>query len=177
MTVNVRPATPADAPALASVAAVTFPLACPPHTTDEAKARFIATVLSEERFTEYLADPARDLLIAETDDGAAVGYAMLVDGEPADPDAAGAIRVRPTIELSKCYVLPGHHGAGVAGLLMRAGIDAATARKAGGIWLGVNEENGRAQRFYGKHGFERVGSKRFLVGDRLEHDWVMERAF
>ena len=101
---------------------------------------------------------------------------MLVDGEPADPDVAGAIRVRPTIELSKCYVLPGHHGEGVAGLLMRASVDAATARSAEGIWLGVNEENERAQRFYGKHGFERVGSKRFLVGDRLEHDWVMERA-
>ena len=176
MIVNVRPATPADASTLASVAAATFPLACPPHTSDEAKAQFIATVLSEERFTEYLVDPARDLLIAETVDGIAVGYAMLVHGEPSDPDAATAIRVRPTIELSKCYVLPGHHGAGVAGLLMRASLDAASVRKAAGIWLGVNEENERAKRFYTKHGFERVGSKRFLVGDRLEHDWVMERA-
>ncbi|WP_345763623.1 GNAT family N-acetyltransferase [Diaminobutyricibacter sp. McL0608] len=176
MTVNVRPATAEDASALAAVAAVTFPLACPPHTTDEAKAQFIATVLSEERFAGYLTDQARDLLIAESEDGTAIGYAMLVNGEPADPDVAGAIRVRPTIELSKCYVLPGHHGEGVAGLLMRASIDAATAREAEGIWLGVNEENARAQHFYGKHGFERVGSKRFLVGDRLEHDWVMERA-
>jgi ribosomal protein S18 acetylase RimI-like enzyme len=176
MHVTVRPATSADAPALAAVAAVTFSLACPPHTTDEAKAQFIATVLSEERFAEYLADPARDVLVAETADGTAVGYAMLVDGEPADPDVAGAIRVRPTIELSKCYVLPGHHGAGVAGLLMRSSVDAAATRRAEGIWLGVNEENERAQRFYGKHGFERVGSKRFLVGDRLEHDWVMERS-
>ena len=175
MTVNVRPATAEDAAALAAVAAVTFPLACPPHTTDEAKEQFIATVLSEERFAEYLADPARDLLLAETAEGAVAGYAMLVHGEPSDADAASAIRVRPTIELSKCYVLPGLHGAGVAALLMRASLDAAAARRAGGIWLGVNEENERAQRFYAKHGFERVGSKRFLVGDRLEHDWVMER--
>jgi ribosomal protein S18 acetylase RimI-like enzyme len=63
----------------------------------------------------------------------------------------------------------------VASLLMSASLEAAAARKAAGIWLGVNEENARAQRFYGKHGFERVGSKRFLVGGRLEHDWVMER--
>jgi ribosomal protein S18 acetylase RimI-like enzyme len=174
MTVTVRPATAADARALAVVAAITFPLACPPHTTDEAKAQFIETVLSEERFTQYLADPARNLLLAESGDEV-VGYAMLVAGEPADPDAAQAIRVRPTIELSKCYVLPGHHGAGVAGALMVASLDAAAGRTAAGIWLGVNEENERAQRFYGKHGFERVGSKRFLVGDRLERDWVMER--
>jgi len=44
------------------------------------------------------------------------------------------------------------------------------------MWLGVNEENAKAQRFYAKHGFERVGSKHFLVGDRYEDDWVMERA-
>ena len=175
MTVNVRPATAEDAAALAAVAAVTFPLACPPHTSDEAKAQFIATVLSEERFVEYLADPDRDLLLAETADGAVVGYAMLVHGEPSDADAASAVRIRPTIELSKCYVLPGHHGPGVAGSLMGASLGAAAARGARGIWLGVNEENARAQRFYGKHGFERVGSKRFLVGDRLERDWVMER--
>ena len=38
MTVRIRPAEAGDAAALAAVAAVTFPLACPPHTTEEAKA-------------------------------------------------------------------------------------------------------------------------------------------
>jgi len=44
------------------------------------------------------------------------------------------------------------------------------------MWLGVNQLNARAQRFYAKHGFERVGVKRFLVGDRFEDDFVYERA-
>ncbi|PPH62167.1 GNAT family N-acetyltransferase, partial [Rathayibacter rathayi] len=35
---TVRRASPADADALAELAAATFPLACPPHTTAEAKA-------------------------------------------------------------------------------------------------------------------------------------------
>ncbi|GAA1449367.1 GNAT family N-acetyltransferase [Leifsonia poae] len=179
MTVRIRPAEAGDAAALAAVAAVTFPLACPPHTTDEAKAHFIATVLSEERFAEYLADASRLLLIAEDDEhphAGAIGYTMLNLGEPADADVKAAIRIRPTIELSKCYVMPGHHGAGVASGLMAASVDAAVAAGSAGMWLGVNEENGRAQRFYGKHGFERVGTKHFLVGDRLEDDWVMERS-
>ncbi|MFB9748808.1 GNAT family N-acetyltransferase [Leifsonia shinshuensis] len=176
MTVVIRPATPGDAVALASVAAVTFPLACPPHTTEEAKAAFIATVLSAERFGEYTVDPERRLLVAEDAAGEVIGYTMVNLGEPADADVRAALRVRPTAELSKCYVLPGHHGEGVAGRLMEASLAAAAAAGAEGIWLGVNEENARAQRFYGKHGFERVGSKRFLVGDRLEDDWVMERA-
>ncbi len=175
MTVTIRPATSGDEAALAAVAAVTFPLACPPHTTEEAKASFIATVLSEERFAAYLADAGRRLLIAEDADGSAIGYTMVNLGEPADEDVRAAIRVRPTAELSKCYVLPGHHGEGIAGRLMTDSLDAAAAAGAEGMWLGVNQENARAQRFYGKHGFERVGAKRFLVGDRYEDDWVMER--
>jgi len=176
VTVTIRQAAPGDEAALAAVAAVTFPLACPPHTTDEAKAAFIASVLSEERFADYLADDARRLLVAEDDDGSAIGYTMVNLGEPSDEDVRGSLRIRPTAELSKCYVLPGHQGAGVAGLLMTESLRVAQDAGARGMWLGVNEENGRAQRFYGKHGFERVGAKRFLVGERYEDDWVMERA-
>lgn len=176
MTVTIRPAVPGDEAALAAVAAVTFPLACPPHTTEEAKAAFIASVLSEERFAEYLADASRRLLVAVGADGGVIGYTMLVLGEPSDADVRAAIRVRPSAELSKCYVLPGHHGEGVAGRLMAESLRLAADDGAEGMWLGVNQQNARAQRFYGKHGFERVGAKRFLVGDRYEDDWVMERA-
>lgn len=176
MSFAIRTATAADAAALAEVAAVTFPLACPPHTTQEAKASFIAAVLSSERFAEYAVDLHRRLLVAEDDSGTIVGYTMLNLGEPTDDDVRAAVTVRPTAELSKCYVMPGHHGEGVAARLMEASLAAAVDAGAAGVWLGVNEENARAQRFYGKHRFERVGAKRFLVGDRLEHDWVMERA-
>jgi diamine N-acetyltransferase len=171
----VRPATGSDAPLLARVAGATFALACPPHTTQEAIATFIAAVLSPERFEEYLDDSARDLFLAE-DDGVATGYAMLVTGEPADPDVREALRLRPTSELSKIYVLPGRHGSGTSGLLMAAALDAARSRGSRGAWLGVNQLNDRAQRFYAKSGFERVGTKRFLVGDRYEDDYVFEQA-
>ena len=176
MTVTIRPAAAGDEAALAAVAAATFPLACPPHTTEEAKAAFIASVLSEERFAAYLADEGRRLLIAEDGDGSAIGYTMVVLGEAADEDVRASIRIRPTAELSKCYVLPGHHGECVAGRLMAESVHAAAQAGADGMWLGVNQENARAQRFYGKNGFERVGVKRFLVGDRYEDDFVMERA-
>ena len=170
---EIRPAVPADAAALAAVAAVTFPLACPPHTTEEAKADFIATHLSEASFDAYLADPDRDLFVAE-DSGRALGYTMLVAGDPTDDDVAAAITTRPTIELSKLYVLPDVHGGGVASALVAASIDAARARGAAAVWLGVNQENGRANRFYEKTGFVQVGTKRFLVGGRYEDDFVRE---
>jgi GNAT superfamily N-acetyltransferase len=171
---TVRPAVASDAAALAGIAAVTFPLACPPHTTDEAKAAFIAGNLTDTHFAGYLSDPDRALLLAEVD-GEPVGYAMLVAGEPRDPDVAAAITTRPTIELSKFYVMPDHHGGSISAPLMDAAIDAARARGAAAVWLGVNEQNERAHQFYGKHGFVAVGRKRFLVGERYEDDDVMER--
>lgn len=171
---SVRPARSSDAAALAAVAAATFPLACPPHTTEAAKADFIAKHLTETSFEGYLADPQRELFLAEVD-GEPVGYAMVVLGEPSDSDAAAAITARPTAELSKLYVMPAQHGAGAASALMDAAVQAARTRGAAGVWLGVNQENARANRFYEKSGFARVGTKRFLVGDRWEDDFVRER--
>ena len=173
----IRAALPTDAAALAEVAAATFPLACPSSTTEEAKSDFIATALSEAAFMRYLADPARVLLVDDPGDGGPLaGYTMLVVAEPADPDVVAAVRVRPTAELSKIYVRQGQHGRGTAGALLARTIEAARDRGAAGVWLGTNEENARAQAFYVKHGFARVGTKRFKLGDRYEHDFVFERA-
>jgi ribosomal protein S18 acetylase RimI-like enzyme len=60
---------------------------------------------------------------------------------------------------------------------MTASLEVAAAGGAASVWLGVNAENARAIRFYEKQGFARVGTKRFRLGGRLEHDLVLERAF
>jgi ribosomal protein S18 acetylase RimI-like enzyme len=173
--VRIRAARVDEAAALAELAAATFALACPPHTSPEAIAAFIRDVLAQAHFEAHLADSERLLLVAEDSTGRLTGYTMLVFGEPHDADAAAAIRIRPTVELSKCYVRADVHGSGTAAALMAATLDAGRERGAAGSWLGVNEENARALRFYGKHGFERVGRKHFLVGDRYEDDYVLER--
>ena len=181
---SVRPATEADVPALSAVAAATFVLACPPSMSRERVDAFVAEVLSPARFAAYLADPERHVLVAEqavpeherTSLGQAVlGYAMLVAGEPQDEDVSAATSLRPTVELSKIYVLPEAHGTGAAALLMQHCLEWARSSGAAGVWLGVNQQNERAQRFYAKSGFERVGTKRFLVGRVHEDDYVMER--
>jgi GNAT superfamily N-acetyltransferase len=161
-------------PELAAVAAATFEHACPPSMTRERIEAFVAEVLSAERFTAYVADSARHVLLAERD-GVALGYAMLVAGEPGDGDVRAAVRHRPTVELSKIYVLPEAHGTGAAALLMARALEWARDAGAAGVWLGVNQQNQRAQRFYAKSGFERVGTKRFLVGGVHEDDFVMEQ--
>ena len=108
-------------------------------------------------------------------DGRILGYAMLIRGVADDADVQRAVPLRPAVELSKMYVLPDAHGAGVSAALMTAALDQARALGAACVWLGVNQENQRAQRFYAKHGFVVSGTKTFRLGDSVENDYVMVR--
>ncbi|MGF6882888.1 GNAT superfamily N-acetyltransferase [Nocardia sp. GAS34] len=164
-----------DAEALSDVAAATFPLACPPDLAARDVEMFIDEVLSDERFGEYLSDPDRTVLKAVAD-GQIVGYAMLVAGDPGDPVVAEAVDLRPVLEISKMYVLSGHHGAGVSTALMLAALDHARIGGYAGAWLAVNQDNVRAQRFYAKRGFRTVGTRTFMVGTTLCHDYLMQHA-
>ncbi|WP_420114086.1 tRNA (guanosine(37)-N1)-methyltransferase TrmD [Pseudactinotalea sp.] len=172
--VTVRRARRGDAQALADVAAATFRLACPPDMPRADIDAFVREQLSLERFRASLKDRTRWLYLAEVA-GAVVGYTMSIEGEPSDPEIAEAVPTRPTAELSKCYVRPELHRTGAAAALMEATLEEARTRGLPGIWLGVNGQNERAKRFYGKHGFERVGGRTFTVGTRRESDDVMYR--
>jgi len=165
-----------DAEALSDVAAAAVPLACPPGTDPDDIGVFVADVLSGERFGEYLSDPARTVLKAVADDEI-VGYAILNGDMPDDPAVAAAIALDPVLEISKMYVLPGHHGVGVSAALMRAALERARGADYAGVWLGVNQQNLRAQRFYAKYGFEQVGTRTFTVGRQVYHDYVLRLVF
>ena len=170
---NIRRAVRPDAGALAVLAAITFPLATTPATEQAEIDRHVEAELSEHRFAGFLADPSRHLWVAEVA-GELVGYTMLVEGEPEDPAVIDAITARPTIELGKFYVHPDHHGLGIAGLLMDEVVRVGRSAGAASLWLGVSDENARANRFYEKHGFVIVGAKQFRIGDRFENDHVRE---
>lgn len=173
----VRRATADDAAEVAWLAALTFPLACPPEASRTEMATHIAQKLTPARFREWATSDRHALLVYE-DDGALLGYALLVVGSPEGETEAATVRQAsgreaPYVELSKIYVQPDVQGGGVAGELMRAA--AATAAELGpGLpyWLGTNAQNQRAQAFYRKHGFEVVGRRTYVVGG-LEHDDVV----
>ncbi|MET3975859.1 GNAT family N-acetyltransferase [Cellulosimicrobium sp. 4261] len=154
-TTAVRRATTADAVALADLAAITFPLACPPGTSPDAIAEHVATQLSPDRFRAWAASAAHALLLVETvaspgdsagtsagaSAGASagtatgvgssvaatgpLGYALLARGVPDDPDVAAAVGPGEAVELSKIYVHPAAQGTGVASVLMTATTGAA----------------------------------------------------
>lgn len=159
--ITVTAATGDDSAELAAVAAATFPLACPPTVGQSDIAAAIDDHLSAPCFASYLADPHRVVFTARRD-GAIIGYAMLVTGDSG-------------VELSKMYVLSDHHHTGAADELMLAALKRAREHGAAQVWLGVNQANSRAQRFYRRHGFEVAGTRQFRLGSHVEDDYVMVR--
>ena len=179
MVIQVTAAVEADLPELADVAAATFPLACPASASPDDIAAFIDANLTAGRFAEYIAGPQHTVLVAR-DDAAGpriLGYTMLIHGIPDDPDVQRAVTVAPSVELSKMYVLPDSHGGGVSAALMQAALGYSSTHGAASVWLGVSQQNQRAQRFYAKHGFTVVGTKSFRLGSGIEQDYVMLRGF
>jgi GNAT superfamily N-acetyltransferase len=129
----------------------------------------VREAFSIERISRELRDPRSLTLLSELG-GTMIGYARLDEGEPEPPDR------RAGIELVRMYVDSAHHGRGVADALMGRCIDEARSRGYGTMWLGVWEHHPRAQRFYARWGFERVGEHEFMLGDDRQTDWIMERA-
>ena len=173
---SISRALPADAHHLSALAIETFPLACPPGTTQENIDQFCTAKLSPESFEAYLADPRIRIWFAVHEDDL-LGYVMSVSGEPNDLVIAEAVQVRPTVEISKIYVRANAHGSGVAQELMSVAVENARAEGAQSVWLGVNQQNERANTFYQRNGFLVVGERRFQVGDSLEEDFVREKVF
>ena len=87
-----------------------------------------------------------------------------------------AISGSAPLELKRLYVARAWHGRRVAQALMDAAIQAALARGAQTLWLGVWERNPRAVAFYAKCGFVRVGEHTFMLGSDAQTDWLFARS-
>lgn len=115
-----------------------------------------------------LARPQRRTLVAEVD-GTWAGYAQL--DFAIDPPVP--LEVSGAVQLSRIYLLPEHHGNGVAQRLLTSLRDLAGGQGATAWWLTVWRESPRAIRFYQNQGFRTVGECRFMIGDDPQVDWVM----
>lgn len=180
----VRRATPSEAAEVAWLAAMTFPLACPPGTAVDEMARHIATHLTPAAFAAWAVSVDHALLVAARGDEL-LGYALLHLGVPDGADEARVLADStggpgPAVELSKIYAHPLELGSGTSSELMRAAITAAAGLSTAHghaaplpLWLGTNGRNERAQAFYRKHGFVVVGTRSYDVGGHVHDDVVM----
>ena len=172
--VKIRRASISDAPFLSRLGALTFRETFERDNTPEDMARYLAEAFTPERQAAEIADPTSVVLLAEhpgeSGDLALVGYAHLTSGDVPD-----AVHGSAPLELKRLYVVRAWHGRGVAQALMDAAIEAARARGAETLWLGVWERNPRAAAFYAKYGFTRVGEHTFVLGADSQTDWLLAR--
>jgi len=166
----IRRGTPADAAALAEFGARTFRETFAADNTAEDMEKHLASAWSPSLQDAELRDPRLDTLLAVDSGGALAGFAQL-----RDEYAPACVPTRKPVELKRFYVDRPWQGRGLARELMAEVERAARRRGARELWLGVWERNERAQAFYRKCGFERVGTQIFVVGDDPQTDHVMLR--
>ncbi|MFN7947977.1 MAG: N-acetyltransferase [Blastocatellia bacterium] len=168
--ISIRRATPDDAAMLVELGTRTFYAAFRNACSAEDMQLYLSTWFTLEQVTNELHDQQSLFLIAEVA-GAPAGYAKMQAGETPD-----CISDPQAIELSRLYVEQQHLGSGVGPALMQACLDEAGQRGHRTVYLGVWEDNHRAQAFYRKWGFEKVGEHIFMMGNDAQTDWWMERA-
>ncbi|MFE1838779.1 GNAT family N-acetyltransferase [Streptomyces sviceus] len=102
------------------------------------------------------ADEAQTV-IAEAPDGRWVGTVTVLLEEPGTTDWAGFPVERKQGHVVGVFVRPEERGNGLTDVLFDAAVEWAWAHGAERVRLIVHEDNGRAQRFYRKAGFEPTG--------------------
>lgn len=166
----VRHATLEDAGLLAELGARTFSETFAADNTPEDMAAYLAASFGPAQQAAELADCESTFLIAEVG-GVAVGYAKLHPGT-----APESVTGDNPIELVRLYVSRAFLGHGVGAALMQVCLSEAKQHGYQTLWLGVWENNHRAQAFYRKWNFHDVGTHIFQVGNDPQTDLVMERA-
>jgi len=165
----IRRADSDDAETLLKFAARTYYETFSPVNTPENMQAYMANAFTLPQFKLELRDPRAAFLLAEID-GQLSGYAKLLAEKAPECVTGGA-----PIELVRFYIDQAWQGSGLASALMVACLSEA---KNGGfktIYLGVWEKNLRAQAFYHKWNFVRVGEHTFQMGDDPQVDWWMMR--
>jgi ribosomal protein S18 acetylase RimI-like enzyme len=165
----IRRAGSADAAALAAIGARTFGDTFGHLYPAADLERFLAEAYRLESTLADLADPAKAAWLVEAGDEV-VGFAL------AGPCTLPHAEVTPDCgELKRLYLLKPWQNGGLGARLFAETIAWLQAHGPRTVWIGVWSENHGAQRFYARHGFEKVGEYGFQVGDTVDHEYIFRR--
>jgi GNAT superfamily N-acetyltransferase len=169
--IQLRPAVPEDAVALAALAREAFGAAFGTLYRPEDLEAFLTEYRSPARYAEYIGDPATRIMLAD-EDGKLLAYCLIVMGQQFDehPEPRPA---RPVF-LSQLYCAGEATGRGLGGRLMDWAIGEARGWGADAITLSVYADNHGAQRFYQRLGFAHVADIFFWVGSKRDDEFLYQ---
>lgn len=167
---TIRAARPDDAPALCRLAEETFvetfvegfQIAYPP---DDLQA-FLTRSYARDQVEGWIADAASFLLVAEQS-GELIGYVQAGENDLPYVHAGPGDG-----ELKRIYIRKGYQGIGLGRDLFERALGWLGDRP---ILIGVWSENLKAQRFYARYGFEKVGEYHFMVGSFADPEFILRR--
>lgn len=166
----IRYATIADAELIADISRQCFYDTFAPDNTEADMKKFM-----DEQFTKgrLMLEVGRgdNLFLLAYEGEKVAGYVKLREGKRL-PGLGGAA----SIEIARLYAVKEFIGKGIGRRLMQAALDIAKEQAKEVVWLGVWEKNERAIAFYSCWGFQKFGDADFLLGDDLQHDWLMKKS-
>ncbi|MBK8610193.1 MAG: GNAT family N-acetyltransferase [Chitinophagaceae bacterium] len=169
MKINIRRVAPHDVSALSAIARQTFFDTFTGTCSEDDMQSFLNEYYSEAQLRSELMDADTFCFFAEVD---AVPVAYLQFRE--DYKNFPVEKKWKALELKRIYVLTAFQGLGIAQKLMDHILEFAKNEQYEMVWLGVWENNFRAQRFYEKYGFKNSGyTHDFPIGNTPQTDvWL-----
>jgi diamine N-acetyltransferase len=169
MDFHIRQATNEDAKLIADLSHQTFREAFAAQNTKENMDKFLGQQFTKGKLMLEVGAPGNIFLLAYKEQEV-VGYTKLRENtEPRSLD------ILPALEIARLYVVNQMIGKGVGKLLMQTIIDIAKQKNIPAVWLSVWQKNKRALDFYNYWGFEKFDETLFVLGDDIQHDWLMRK--
>ncbi|CAG9953379.1 unnamed protein product [Clonostachys rosea f. rosea IK726] len=166
---TLRPATTQDASQVSKLGALVFSTTFGHSVTHTQLQSYLEESYSIEATIKDITDPNKDMLVAETDEGVVVGFALLTRGS-SEPCVEN---ISDTVELQRIYVDTSCHGTGLGKRLALELERMAREQGFKHIWLGVWEDNQIAQKFYERLGYKVIGDHDFDIGGDIQTDHIM----
>ena len=167
MSMKLRTATPEDADALGDFAARVFSENFGHLYKPEDLAAHLVKSCSACFFTDCM---KQDTVLLAMDGEYIAGYTKV---------GAVGLPVRPhpenSGEIHRLYIDVPYQGRGVGHMLMKAALQLPILAQSSHIYLGVWENNHRAQAMYRSYGFAPVGEYLYYVGDHADREIIMMR--
>jgi len=170
--ISIRTATDSDANSIASLGSQVFSQSFGYSLSPEDLAAYLEDAYTPSQIAQDLADPLNETVVACDEQNRLLGFALLTQGTMEECIADK----KDPIELQRLYVHPDSHGSGIGKALVATLEALARERGFKTMWLGVWEDNVKAQRLYAKMGFSKVGDHGFKMGNCVQTDWIMSKS-
>ena len=167
-------ATPSDAFDLNEFGKIEFTRTFGHTYTEENLNNYLNESYTTEKYLSWINNPSfRIWLARRTSGNEVVGYILCGPcGLPLE-NCQGSHDASQSGEVKRMYIHPSAFGTGLAAELLTNALEWLKGRYHDKIYLGVWSENYRAQKFYAKFGFEKIGEYGFPVGEHIDLEFIM----